>query len=95
MATGKRLPALELTDDEERAAPVSLAREPVPSRSSQRSIPLPPIPAARRREFMVQLSVKAPYALVERLERMNVATGAQKQAILAAALEAYLSGHGY
>jgi predicted transcriptional regulator len=44
---------------------------------------------------MVQLSVKAPHALVERLERMNTSTGAQKQAIIAAALDAYLRGHGY
>jgi hypothetical protein len=59
------------------------------------SIPLPPIPPAPKREIMVQLSVKAPHALVERLERMNASTGAQKQAIIAAALDAYLRGHGY
>jgi predicted DNA-binding protein len=44
---------------------------------------------------MVQLSIKAPLVLVERLERMNTQTGAQKQSILAAALDAYLRGHGY
>ena len=60
-----------------------------------RTIPLPPIPAAPRREIMVQLSIKAPLVLVERLERMNTQTGAQKQSILAAALDAYLRGHGY
>ena len=44
---------------------------------------------------MVQLSIKAPLALVERLEGMTKSTGAQKQAVLAAALDAYLRGHGY
>ena len=68
-------------------------KDPASNRPS--SIPLPPIPPAPRREIMVQLSIKAPLALVERLEGMTKATGAQKQAIMAAALDAYLQGHGY
>jgi predicted DNA-binding protein len=44
---------------------------------------------------MVQLSIKAPINLVERLEAMAAQTGAQKQAVIAAALDAYMRGHGY
>ena len=108
MATGKRLPALEMPDDEPHPPPrpafppkpqrpshaPAIEPEP-PARKTRTSIPLPPIPPARKRELMVQLSIKAPHKLVERLERMNAETGAQKQAILAAALEAYLDGHGF
>lgn len=100
--SGKRLPALEMPEDD---PDVSAAPPPVPPTgpapraavpsSSPASIPLPPIPAAPRREIMVQLSIKAPLALVERLEGMTKQTGAQKQAVLAAALDAYLQGHGY
>lgn len=56
---------------------------------------LPPIPPGPVRRVMVQLSIKAPLELVDRLETMTKATGAQKQAIIAAALEAYMRGHGY
>ena len=59
------------------------------------SIPLPPIPAAPLRRVMVQLSIKAPVDLVDRLEVMASATRAQKQAVIAAALDAYMRGHGY
>lgn len=59
------------------------------------SIPLPPIPAAPVRRVMVQLSIKAPVDLVDRLEAMANATRAQKQAVIAAALDAYMRGHGY
>lgn len=59
------------------------------------SITLPPIPAAPVRRVMVQLSIKAPVDLVDRLEAMANATRAQKQAIIAAALDAYMRGHGY
>lgn len=103
--SGKRSPALEMPEDEvfENAVATS-PRAPTSSHvphntaaASARpaSIPLPPIPAAPRREIMVQLSIKAPLALVERLEGMTKETGAQKQAVLAAALDAYLTGHGY
>lgn len=98
--SGKRLPALEMPEDELATSP---PRSPTPPPAAPRpaspatptTIPLPPIPAAPRREIMVQLSIKAPLALVERLEAMTKATGAQKQAVLAAALAAYLDGHGY
>lgn len=101
MASGKRLTALEMPDDEaiplsppvQTIAPTQAQREPPGPRPT--SIPLPPIPPAPRREIMIQLSIKAPLALVERLEVMTKATGAQKQAVLAAALDAYLQGHGY
>ena len=109
MAIGKRLTVLEMPEDDDEIAPKSASNTPPeptpatappaakkpaePTRPS--SIPLPPIPAAPRREIMVQLSIKAPLALVERLESLTKATGAQKQAVLAAALEAYLQGHGY
>jgi predicted transcriptional regulator len=56
---------------------------------------LPPIPPAPVRKVMVQLSIKAPIDLVDRLESMATATRAQKQAIIAAALDAYMRGHGY
>ena len=101
MAIGKRLTALEMPEDEEVAPnmppvePVSASPRRTASNSRPSSIPLPPIPAAPRREIMVQLSIKAPLALVERLEGMTKATGAQKQAVMAAALDAYLQGHGY
>jgi hypothetical protein len=97
----KRLTVLEMPEDEmvePAAAPpaaVSKLQEPTVAHETLRTIPLPPIPAAPRREIMVQLSIKAPLVLVERLERMNTQTGAQKQSILAAALDAYLRGHGY
>ena len=101
MAVGKRLTVLEMPDDDDDATPErapaptppAVKKPTEPTRPS--SIPLPPIPAAPRREIMVQLSIKAPLALVERLESLTKATGAQKQAVLAAALEAYLQGHGY
>ncbi len=102
MASGKRLPTLEMPDDEGGASPsnpalvVAAAQvQKAPAYNKPASIPLPPIPPAPRREIMVQLSIKAPLALVERLEGMTRATGAQKQAVLAAALDAYLQGHGY
>lgn len=101
MAPGKRLPALEMPEDEvvipdTTAAMVdSTQRQKATAYGKQSTIPLPPIPAPPRREIMVQLSIKAPLALVERLEGMTRATGAQKQAVMAAALDAYLQGHGY
>lgn len=90
--SGKRLTTLEMPDEDMPPAPVapSLERDMAP-----RTIPLPPIPPARRREIMVQLSIKVPLPLVERLEKLNSNTGAQKQQIIAAALDAYLGGHGY
>lgn len=93
---GKKLNALELPE-EDLPHPVEPApRAPaLADRSTPSSIPLPPIPAAPKRELMVQLSIKAPLLLVERLEAMTRATGAQKQAVMAAALDAYLQGHGY
>lgn len=107
MAIGKRLTVLEMPeDDEDEVSEAASARAPTPAptpappkkpspSARASSIPLPPIPAAPRREIMVQLSIKAPLALVERLEALTKTTGAQKQAVLAAALEAYLHGHGY
>lgn len=100
MATGKRLTALELPEEYNEPAPLPTeAVVVVPRRTvahkTPSSIPLPPIPAAPRREIMVQLSIKAPLTLVDRLEGMTKATGAQKQAVMAAALDAYLRGHGY
>jgi hypothetical protein len=104
---GKRLTALEMPEEDEVqrpvappllvpvATPMAASVAPEPAYQAPQSIPLPPIPPAPKREIMVQLSVKAPHALVQRLERMNSATGAQKQAILASALDAYLRGHGY
>ena len=98
---GKKLNALELPEEDlphpvepaPRAATSSVPA--LADRSTPSSIPLPPIPAAPKRELMVQLSIKAPLLLVERLEAMTRATGAQKQAVMAAALDAYLQGHGY
>lgn len=99
MAQGKRLTALELPEDEVAAPSVQKDRAPEVLRNftaeKQSLIPLPPIPVGPRREIMVQLSIKAPLPLVDRLENMTRATGAQKQAIMAAALDAYLQGHGY
>lgn len=103
MAIGKRLTVLEMPEeDEDEVSEAAPARAPTPAPQKKpspsaraSSIPLPPIPAAPRREIMVQLSIKAPLALVERLEALTRTTGAQKQAVLAAALEAYLHGHGY
>ena len=109
MAIGKRLTVLEMPEDDDEIAPETASnttpeRTPAPAPPAVKkpsestrpsSIPLPPIPAAPRREIMVQLSIKAPLALVERLESLTKTTGAQKQAVLAAALEAYLQGHGY
>lgn len=98
---GKKLNALELPEEDlphpvEPAPRAATPRAPAPAdRSTPSSIPLPPIPAAPKRELMVQLSIKAPLLLVERLESMTRATGAQKQAVMAAALDAYLQGHGY
>ncbi len=109
MATGKRLTVLDMPEDDDEIAPETASRTPPervrgptpsvvkkpaePTRPS--SIPFSPIPAAPRRKIMVQLSIKAPLALVGRLEALTKATGAQKQAVFAAALEAYLHGHGY
>lgn len=101
MAIGKRLTVLEMPeDDEDEVSEATQTPAPAPQKKPSASarassIPLPPIPAAPRREIMVQLSIKAPLALVERLEALTKTTGAQKQAVLAAALEAYLHGHGY
>ena len=101
MASGKRLPALELPEEESPIvnddATVTKTHLETPSATAQPtiSIPLPPIPPGPRRELMVQLSIKIPLTLVERLEQLTKATGAQKQAVLAAALEAYLKGHRY
>ncbi len=102
MASGKRFTTLEMPDDDIAEpmatkdaaiqAPASAERKEF---RSPHSIPLPPIPPAPRREIMVQLSIKAPLALVERLEGMTKVTGSQKQAVMAAALDAYLRGHGY
>ena len=98
---GKKLNALELPEEDpphsvEPALQVATPPATAPAhRSTPSSIPLPPIPAAPKRELMVQLSIKAPLLLVERLEIMTRATGAQKQAVMAAALDAYLQGHGY
>lgn len=98
---GKKLNALELPEEDlpHPVEPAPRAATPTASalanRSTPSSIPLPPIPAAPKRELMVQLSIKAPLLLVERLETMTRATGAQKQAVMAAALDAYLQGHGY
>ena len=61
----------------------------------QPTMALPPIPVVPKRDVMIQLSIKAPLGLVDRLERMRERTGAQKQAVIAAALDAYLRGHGY
>lgn len=99
MAIGKRLTVLEMPEDDEDemsdVAPAPAPQKKLSPSARASSIPLPPIPAAPRREIMVQLSIKAPLALVERLEALTKTTGAQKQAVLAAALEAYLHGHGY
>ncbi len=106
---GKRLTALEMPDEDQPvpvapAAAVELAPLPPAAEvvtdagadyQAPGSIPLPPIPPAPVRRVMVQLSIKAPVDLVDRLESMATATRAQKQAIIAAALDAYMRGHGY
>ncbi len=106
---GKKLTALEMPDDED-AAPAASRSDTVQetspralAASSSRdvsyeapsSIPLPPIPPPPQRRVMVQLSIKAPLDLVQRLELMARQTGAQKQAVIAAALDAYMRGHSY
>jgi hypothetical protein len=103
---GKKLTALEMPEEDEPAMmavvaasappPVGEARpEATIDHQAPRSIPLPPIPAAPVRRVMVQLSIKAPVDLVDRLEAMANSTRAQKQAVIAAALDAYMRGHGY
>lgn len=102
---GKRLTALELPEEDAAPATPPTVASPVPvvevvqsqtaDSHAPRSIPLPPIPAAPVRRVMVQLSIKAPIDLVERLEAMASQTRAQKQAVIAAALDAYMRGHGY
>jgi hypothetical protein len=105
---GKKLTALEMPEeDEPEMLAVVSAPSPAPSPVAEaqqetaidlqapRSIPLPPIPAAPVRRVMVQLSIKAPVDLVDRLEMMANSTRAQKQAVVAAALDAYMRGHGY
>jgi len=89
---GKRLTSLEMPEEDVPPKPTALSAE---RDQAPRTIPLPPLPPARRREIMVQLSIKVPLPLVERLEKLNSNTGAQKQQIIAAALDAFLSGHGY
>jgi len=102
---GKRLTTLEMPEEDAEAATPSMVTPSMPRvevvqpqtvefRAPQ-SIPLPPIPAAPVRRMMVQLSIKAPVDLVERLEAMASQTRAQKQAVIAAALDAYMRGHGY
>jgi hypothetical protein len=105
---GKKLMALEMPEEDEpemRAAVAAPAPAPSPvaeahqeaviDHQAPKSIPLPPIPAAPVRRVMVQLSIKAPVDLVDRLETMANSTRAQKQAVIAAALDAYMRGHGY
>lgn len=104
---GKRLTALEMPDEDQSVSvpPVAAVEPPLPAAKvltdvevdyqAPGSIPLPPIPPAPVRRVMVQLSIKAPVDLVDRLESMATATRAQKQAIIAAALDAYMRGHGY
>jgi len=104
---GKRLTALEMPDEDQPVSvtlvaavepPLSTAEVLTDTGADYRapgSIPLPPIPPAPVRKVMVQLSIKAPIDLVDRLESMATATRAQKQAIIAAALDAYMRGHGY
>lgn len=104
IGVGKKLSTLELPEEEvldpipQRSAdPTTASRLIVPpvDHRTPNSIPLPPIPPPPKREVMVQLSIKAPLLLVERLESMTRVTGAQKQAVMASALDAYLRGHGY
>jgi hypothetical protein len=103
---GKKLAALEMPEEDEvppatihSAAPLPPPDEKTAARtlhhSGPQTIVLPPIPPAPVRRVMVQLSIKAPINLVERLEAMAAQTGAQKQAVIAAALDAYMRGHGY
>ena len=102
---GKRLTTLEMPEEDmETILPSMVASsvqsvDVVPPQVTQiktpQSIPLPPIPAAPVRRVMIQLSIKAPVELVERLETMASQTRAQKQAVIAAALDAYMRGHGY
>lgn len=106
---GKKLTMLEMPEDEDVASAISrsepvreVSPPPLAASSSQNldyqapsSIPLPPIPSPPSRRVMVQLSIKAPLDLVQRLELMARQTGAQKQAVIAAALDAYMRGHSY
>ncbi len=102
---GKRLTTLEMPEEDVETITPSVVANPVPSLEvvspqttafkAPQSIPLPPIPAAPVRRVMIQLSIKAPVDLVERLETMASQTRAQKQAVIAAALDAYMRGHGY
>ena len=93
-------PALELTDDDRpqppsAEAPVQTGESRPVSAGQQHMVPLPPIPPGRSRVVMIQLSVKQPVDLVERLDRMTNTTGALKQEVIRLALESYLAGHGY
>jgi len=106
---GKKLTTLEMPEDEDLAPAVSrseLEQKASPASvaalsshdvnyQAPSSIPLPPIPPPPPRRVMVQLSIKAPLDLVQRLELMARQTGAQKQAVIAAALDAYMRGHSY
>lgn len=103
---GKKLTTLEMPEEDEPAMMAVVAAPAPPlvaearpeaaiDHQAPRSIPLPPIPAAPVRRVMVQLSIKAPVDLVDRLEAMANSTRAQKQAVIAAALDAYMRGHGY
>ncbi len=105
---GKKLTTLEMPEDEDIAPAVGrseLEQKASPSVTAlsshdvnyqaPSSIPLPPIPPPPSRRVMVQLSIKAPLDLVQRLELMARQTGAQKQAVIAAALDAYMRGHSY
>jgi len=106
---GKKFTALEMPEDDEVAlvavrsdvqqkiSPRMLGTSSPPDVDYQTpsSIPLPPIPPAPQRRVMVQLSIKAPLDLVQRLELMARQTGAQKQAVIALALDAYMRGHSY
>jgi len=106
---GKKFTALEMPEDDDvapAAARLDVQQE-IPPRTlgtssspdvdyqAPSSIPLPPIPPAPQRRVMVQLSIKAPLDLVQRLELMARQTGAQKQAVIALALDAYMRGHSY
>ena len=74
---GKRLTSLEMPEDDATLEPAAVSPERDPA---LRTIVLPPIPPARRREIMVQLSIKVPLHLVERLEKLNSSTWRAKAA---------------